>query len=95
MIPHTVAGEQMVLDLKRYMKLEKVPIKYAMNDRQRQLLGPIERPNNRNLFLKRVLQENRNFHKEAAAVIRAWKIEGYRKRIIKKIRIIIRRDKVQ
>ena len=97
LIPHTVVGEQMVSDMERYMKLKKVPIKYAMNDRQRQLLGPIERPERRNVFLKRVLDENKDFHKEATSAIRVWKIEGYKKRIFKKIRTLIgnERDKVQ
>ena len=79
----------MVSDMERYMKLKRVPIRYAMNDRQRQLLGPIERPKRRNVFLKRVLGENKDFHKEATSAIRAWKIEGYKTRVFKKIRTLI------
>ena len=47
------------------------------------------------MFLKRVLGENKDFHKEAISAIRVWKIEGYKKRIFKKIRRLIGRDKVQ
>ena len=75
------------------MELERVPISYALNDRQRQLLRPIERPTRRNVFLKRVLTENKSFHKEAKEAIFVWKIEGYKKRIVKKVRSIAGMEK--
>ena len=95
LIPHTIVGEQMISDLQGYMKLKRVPIRYATNNRQRQLLGPIERPKRRDVFLKRIIAENKGFHKEATSAIRAWKIEGYKKRILNKIRTLIGRNKVQ
>lgn len=95
LIPHTVVGEQIVLYVGQYMKLEQVPLLFAMNDRQRQLLGPIERPNMRSIFLKRILLKNKKFHKEAQIAICIWRFEGYIKRIIKKIRIITERYKGQ
>ena len=95
LIPHTANGERMIFEAEKHMKLIKVPIRYALNDRQRQLLGPIERPVGRDAFLKRVLVENKSFHKEAKAAIRIWKFEGYRKRFINKMRTIVRRDRVQ
>ena len=92
LIPHTLGGDRMVSELSKYMMLQRVPLNYALNDRQRQLLGPIERPKKRDIFLKRVLMEKRNFHKEAISAIRDWKIEGYKKRIIGKIQTIMGRN---
>lgn len=93
LIPHTALGERMVLEVEKYMVLKKVPIKYAVNDHQRQLLGPIERPDRRNKFLKHVLIENKSFCKEAAVSIRIWKFEGYKKRILRKIKEIMPKNK--
>lgn len=93
LIPHTNSGERMASEVKKYMELERVPISYALNDRQRQLLRPIERPTRRNVFLKRVLTENKSFHKEAKVAICVWKIDGYKKRIVKKIRSIAGMEK--
>lgn len=95
LIPHSIAGEQMLLDIKKYMKLERVPIKYALNERQRQLQEPIEKPERRKVFLKRILHENKCFHHEATKAIRLWKIEGYKKRFLNKFRKLFERGRVQ
>lgn len=64
-IPHTEKAVNLMTELSEFMLLEKIPLKSAVNDRQRQLQMPIERPKMRDTFLRSVLVEHRKFKREA------------------------------
>lgn len=89
-IPHTEKGNQAVQELNQFMEICPVPLKYALNDRQRQLLSPIELPRGRKWFIKHILCEKRPFYKESKKAIYLWKLTGYKKRLIRKIQRCIR-----
>lgn len=92
-IPHTEKAVKLIGDLSEYMMLERVPLRIAVNDRQRQLQMPIERPKTRNMFLRKVLVERKSFKIEAKKAILIWKINGYIKRISNKVDRMIGRKK--
>ena len=77
------------------MLLEKIPLKSAVNDRQRQLQMPIERPKMRDTFLRSVLVEHRKFKREAQNAVFVWKINGYKKRVVNKLNKVFGRNKVK
>lgn len=93
LIPHTEKAMNLMGDLNDYMFLEKVPLKWAINDRQRQLREPIARPQMRNSFLQRVLVRHKGFEKEAQKAIFIWRINEYRKRIINKLVKVLKKVK--
>ena len=76
--------------LKIYMELHEVPLSYAVNDRQRQLICPIERPKARDYFLDDILNKGKSFQAEAKKAILRWKIHGYAIRINRKLKRIFR-----
>lgn len=78
-IPHNEKAANMITDLEEIMVLEKVPLRFALNNRQQQLQRPIDRPIMRSSFLKRILVKQKKFKKEAQNAILIWKIEGYKK----------------
>ena len=86
--------ENMITDLEEIMVLEKVPLRFALNNRQQQLQRPIDRPMMRNSFLKRTLVKKKKFKKEVQRAILIWKLEGYKKRLINKVNKIIGRKRI-
>ena len=90
LIPHSDKADSIMDQLKIYMELHEVPLSYAVNDRQRQLIRPIERPKARDYFLDDVLNKGKSFHAEAKKAILRWKIHGYAIRINRKLRKIFR-----
>ena len=85
MIPHTIKAEELIKMLKEIMIIEKVPLTYAMNEKQPQLTKPLNRPWRRNFFLKRVLLHDCSFHREAQKAIFEWKIRERVKRCFRRI----------
>lgn len=93
-IPHNEKAANMITDLEEIMVLEKVPLRFALNNRQQQLQRPIDRPMMRSSFLKRILIKQKKFKKEAQSAILIWKIEGYKKRLVNKVNKIIGRKRI-
>lgn len=93
LIPHTDKGDGMIRELSRLMILERVPLKYAVNEQQQQLSRPIIRPVLRDSFLKEVLLKNKSFCKEAQTAIWLWKIEHYKRRALEKVKKLIGKGK--
>ena len=93
-IPHNEKAENMITDLEEIMFLEKVPLRFALNNRQQQLQKPIDRPMMRISFLKRILVKQKEFKKEAKMAILIWKIEGYKNRLVNKVNKIIGRKSI-
>ena len=77
------------------MKLEEVPVTYAINDNQEQLLAPMKRPEKRDVFLKRIFQKNGKFCKEAKREIFRWKVSMYKNKICKKLEIMMEKSGYQ
>ena len=94
-IPHTEKAVNLMTELSEFMLLEKIPLKSAVNDRQRQLQMPIERPKMRDTFLRSVLVEHRKFKREAQNAVLVWKINGYKKRVVNKLNKVFGRNKVK
>lgn len=94
-IPHTEKAVNLMTELSEFMLLEKIPLKSAVNDRQRQLQMPIERPKMRDTFLQSVLVEHRKFKREAQNAVLVWKINGYKKRAVNKLNKVFGRNKVK
>ena len=94
-IPHTEKAVNLMTELSEFMLLEKIPLKSAVNDRQRQLQMPIERPKMRDTFLRSVLVEHRKFKREAQNAVLVWKINGYKKRVVNKLNKAFGRNKVE
>ena len=90
-IPHNEKAANMITDLEEFMVLKKIPLRFALNNRQQQLQRPIDRPMMRSSFLKRILVKQKKFNKEAQSAILIWKIENYKKRLINKVNKIIGR----
>lgn len=93
-IPHNEKAANMITDLEEIMVLEKVPLRFALNNRQQQLQRPIDRPMMRSSFLKRILIKQKKFKKEAQSAILIWKIEGKKKRLVNKVNKIIGRKRI-
>lgn len=93
LIPHTDKAEKLMPELAEYMVLKRVPLAAAINDRQQQLQKPIERPKLRDSFLHSVLAEKKRFTREAKKAILIWRVDGYKKRVKKKINKVLGKNK--
>ena len=73
--------------------VERVPLEYAVNPYQKQLIQPMDCPPDREKFLENVTVKNRGYQKLALSAKRKWIIRGYIYAIKRRIDRFTRKNK--
>ena len=93
LIPHTERGSATCKALRNNMMGERVPLEYAVNPYQKQLIQPMDCPPDREKFLENVTVKNRGYQKLALSAKRKWIIRGYIYAIKRRIDRFTRKNK--
>lgn len=73
-LTHSKAGQNIISNLKDFY-CEEVPVQWALNDKQPQLLAPHPCNPRRNKFMKKILANNNSFDRVAKSEVLRWRIE--------------------